>query len=184
MTDGVGIRLLTVDDADALGKLYEDNLHLFSADEPSRARSFFTVDGQRIALAKAHQEHRAGRQWPGGVVLNGELVGKFGLYNIQRGHIANCSVGGWIASAQQNQGIATAAVREILVIAFEDLGLHKVEGYAKLDNVASRRMMELNEFREVGVLRRHVYDRGRWHDQVLYERIAPWCDGTRPQRDE
>lgn len=175
----IEVRLLSMDDADELGKLYQRNLSLFSLDEPSRKPDFFTAEGQRAHLQHALREHAEGRCWPAAICADGMLIGKGTLFNIQHGPLLTCAVGGWVAQERSSRGVATEGLRLLLRIAFQELALHKVEGYAQITNVASRTVLERNQFEQVGTLRRHVYDSGQWHDQVLYERIAPWCDGTR-----
>lgn len=179
MVEQLAIRLMTQDDADALGELYQRNQHLFSTDEPGRDPMFFTPKGQRNAVPEVLREHEAGRMWPGLVLADGELIGRISLFNIRRGHMHVAEVGGWLSSDFHLQGLATATVRHLLDMAFDTLELHKLQGYAKRDNVASLKVMDNTGFERVGVLRRHVHDRGQWHDQILYEKLAPWCDGTR-----
>jgi len=183
MRDKVVVRLAKRDDAEALGRLYERNLSLFSSDEPSRDASFFTVEGQARALRDALDEYDAGRQWPGVALMDGDVIGKITLHDIRRGPLNMAEVGGWLSADLHNHGVATDALAHLLRIAFGELGLHKIVGYAKVDNIASRKVMEHNGFSLVGTVERHVYDRGRWHDEMLYERLAPWCDGTRPSAD-
>jgi len=49
------------------------------------------------------------------------------LQSIIRGFFQSCSVGYWIAEGAQGRGLATAALREATLVAFYELGLHRVQ---------------------------------------------------------
>jgi RimJ/RimL family protein N-acetyltransferase len=72
---------------------------------------------------------------PGGTFL-GECGIELDLPN------KNAEIGYWVRSNHTRQGVATAAARLVAQLAFEDLGLIRLEISTRSDNVASRRVAE------------------------------------------
>ena len=52
------------------------------------------------------------------------------------------TLGYTVTETMQGRGVATAAVREAIRIAFGPLGLERIEAVAAVENVASRRVLE------------------------------------------
>jgi ribosomal-protein-alanine N-acetyltransferase len=65
------------------------------------------------------------------------------------------------------------AVRAVLAHAFDDLGLHRIEAYCKVENAASARVMEKVGMAFEGVLRAYVWKDGRPRDVKMYSILAP-----------
>ena len=70
-------------------------------------------------------------------------------------------------------------MKQALQVAFSSLGLHRVDAFAREDNVASCRVLEKNDFSRVGVSKGHIHIDGRWRDDIFFQRLAPWDDGVR-----
>jgi [ribosomal protein S5]-alanine N-acetyltransferase len=163
------IRPVTPDDSAALCRLYVQDREFLRSWDPARPDAFFTVAGQRAVLERLATTP----MWAGAILLDGAVVGRIDLQNIQRGPLQCCSLGYWVARAVSGRGIATAAVAEVLRVAFDELGLHRVDAYARADNPASVKVLDRNHFERVGVSREHVLIDGRWRDDVHFQRIAP-----------
>ncbi|MFC5746980.1 GNAT family N-acetyltransferase [Actinomadura rugatobispora] len=174
----VELRVVRPDDAGALARLCVANREYLRPWEPERDDAYFTVEGQRANLDDLLDAYGAGEMWPGVVLVDGQVAGRITLNNILRGPLQSCFVGYWVAFAHAGRGVATEAVRQALQVAFRELGLHRVEAFTRVDNHASQRVLERNGFTPVGVSRRHIHVEGRWHDERLFERLAPWDDGV------
>ena len=173
----VELRVVRPDDAEALARLYVANREYLRPWEPERDDSYYTVEGQRANLNDLLDAYGTGEMWPGVVLVDGRIAGRITLNNILRGPLQSCFVGYWVACAHAGRGVASEAVRQVLHVAFRELGLHRVEAFTRVDNHASQRVLERNGFTPVGVARRHIHVGGRWHDERLFERLAPWDDG-------
>lgn len=68
------------------------------------------------------------------------------------------------------QGLATDAVRVRTRLAFEQLGLHRIEGHTF--NPAMCRVYEKCGYRHEGTARQKFWRNGRWHDAQLYAVLA------------
>ncbi|GAA2303292.1 GNAT family protein [Actinomadura luteofluorescens] len=174
---GVRLRAVQMADAEALAALYRENRAYLRPWEPERGEAYFTVDGQRANLRELVEAYAVEEMWPGVILVDGEIAGRITLNNILRGPLQSCFVGYWVARAHAGRGVATEAVRQALDVAFGALLLHRVEAFTRVDNLASQRVLERNGFTPVGTARRHIHLDGRWHDERLFERLAPWDDG-------
>jgi RimJ/RimL family protein N-acetyltransferase len=81
---------------------------------------------------------------------------------------------GWCLSPDhQGHGYATEAVRELLRICFEELGLRRVVAMCFADNVPSWRLMErLGMRREEYAVRDSLHRSGEWLDGMTYALLA------------
>ncbi len=103
-----------------------------------------------------------------------------------QGEIAEQAAGvqaelGWtIDPAHAGRGYATEAVRELLRICFEDLGLRRVTAPCFAENTASWRLMErVGMRREAHNVRDSLHRSGAWLDGYFYALLAEeWGAGT------
>jgi RimJ/RimL family protein N-acetyltransferase len=81
---------------------------------------------------------------------------------------------GWcIDPAVQGQGYATEAVRELIRIAFEELGLRRLVAHCFAANEASWRLMErVGMRREVYTVKESLHRSGEWMDGMSYALLA------------
>ena len=80
---------------------------------------------------------------------------------------------GYSVSERHNgRGYATEAVRQVLAVAFEELGLHRVQAAVMPINLASIRVLEKAGFREEGLALRYLQINGVWEDHKLFALTA------------
>ncbi len=81
---------------------------------------------------------------------------------------------GWVLDPRfAGQGYATEAVRELLRVCFEELGLRRVVAFCFLDNVGSSRLMErIGMRRETHAVAEALHRDGRWLDSLGYAMLA------------
>jgi RimJ/RimL family protein N-acetyltransferase len=90
---------------------------------------------------------------------------------------------GWVLDPEHaGHGYATEAVRELLRLCFEDLGLHRVTATCFAANEASWRLMERAGMRrEFYTVRDSLHRSGEWLDCVGYALLADeWHGAARP----
>src|SRR5690606_31307864 len=88
---------------------------------------------------------------------------------------------GWVLDpAHHGQGYATEAVRELLRLCFEDLGLHRVEAFCFAVNEPSWRLMErLGMRREIHSIAESLHRSGEWMDGLGYAMLDDeWSGGA------
>jgi [ribosomal protein S5]-alanine N-acetyltransferase len=162
-----------LDDAPAIARLVRENRDFLAPWEPLRDEGWFTDEGQRDEVAHVLGRAELDLCVPRVVLDDGEVVGRITLSNIVRGAFQSCSLGYWLAQRATGRGVATAAVGEMLAVAFGDLGLHRVEAGTLVHNTASQRVLAAHGFVRFGLAPRYLRIAGRWQDHVLFQRLAP-----------
>jgi ribosomal-protein-alanine N-acetyltransferase len=163
-------RLVTLDDVPALAEVLRVSRDFLAPWEPIRGDDYFTVEGQLAVIRNALAQHEQGSALPH-VILDdsGRLAGRITLNGIVRGPFQSCSVGYWVGVTHTGRGLATAAVRDILGVAFGELGLHRVQAETLLHNVRSQRVLKRNGFVRIGMAPAYLNIAGRWQDHILYQ---------------
>lgn len=166
-------RLLTLDDVPAIAALYRANREFLAPWEPARDAEFFTDAGQRSVAEQALARYAQGRCLPHVIIDQaGQVAGRINLNDIVRGAFQSGSVGYWVSAAANGRGLATAAVGEMIRLAFGGLGLHRVEAATLLHNAASQRVLQRNGFARIGLAPAYLNIAGRWQDHLLFQRLA------------
>jgi ribosomal-protein-alanine N-acetyltransferase len=167
------IRPITPGDAPVLAQLLRDSRDFLAPWEPARSEDYFTADGQRafISRALAHREQGAG--FPYAILgESGRVAGRINLNDVVRGPFQSASLGYWVNAADNGRGLATAAVREIIGLAFGKLGLHRIQAGTLPHNVRSQRVLARNGFTRIGLAPAYLRIEGRWQDHLLYQLVA------------
>jgi [ribosomal protein S5]-alanine N-acetyltransferase len=166
-------RLIAETDAPALAELLSGDRDFMAPYEPDRTPEYWTSDGQLTVVRAALAKHADGSNLPH-VILDGDrVVGRITLNEIIRGPLQSCSLGYWVASADNGRGLATAAVREIIGVAFTELGLHRIQAGTLGENVRSQRVLERTGFTRYGLAPAYLHIAGRWQDHLLYQLLSP-----------
>jgi RimJ/RimL family protein N-acetyltransferase len=134
------------------------------------------------------EEHRAAFEDPDSldktlvVELRGEVIGDLMLQVEDawaQAEVAEQARGvhaelGWVLHPDHaGHGYATEAVRELIRLCFEDLGLRRVTANCFADNVTSRRLMErVGMRRELHTIRESLHRSGEWLDAMGYALLA------------
>lgn len=167
------IRLMAIEDAVPLAELLQINREFLAPWEPIRPDEYFTVDGQQSAIQEALEGYEGKTTVPYVIIEHGQIVGRVTLSNVVRGPFQSCNLGYWVASAHNGRGFATTAVRDIMVVGFVELGLHRIEAGTLLHNVPSQRVLERNGFARFGLAPAYLKIAGRWQDHAMYQVLNP-----------
>jgi ribosomal-protein-alanine N-acetyltransferase len=103
----------------------------------------------------------------------GAIVGTLTIGSIIRGAFQSCSVGYWLAERAQGRGLATAALRDAVALAFGDLRLHRIQAETLTHNERSQRTLQRVGFEQYGEARQYMHIAGQWQDNVLYQLLTP-----------
>ncbi|WP_034621195.1 GNAT family N-acetyltransferase [Cellulomonas sp. URHE0023] len=170
-------RPISLDDAEALTALLAENREFLAPWESVRDDGYFSLEGQREVLRGLVEVEHAG-SGRAHVILDdeGSVVGRITLSGIVRGALQSCAVGYWVGSAHNGRGLATAAVGEMLQVAFTTLGLHRVQAETLLHNSASQAVLQRNGFTRFGMAPGYLKIAGRWQDHVMWQVLNPAAD--------
>jgi RimJ/RimL family protein N-acetyltransferase len=135
-------------------------------------------------MARAAQEHDAGRSLPFAVLRDGKIVGSTRMMRMNPRH-RRLEIGTtFYAASVQRTYVNTQAKRLLLEYAFERLDCLSVQFRTDWFNQASRRAIERLGAKQDGVLRNHtVMEDGRVRDTVCYSIIANEWPGVRQHLD-
>jgi [ribosomal protein S5]-alanine N-acetyltransferase len=160
-------------DVDEMGDYWARNRQHLSPTQPHRDDGFWTVDGQRQRVERASNDVAVGRMFPFLVREDGRLVAELGLSDVTRGAFHSCHVGYSVDAGRLRRGIASWAVDALAGIAFDDLGLHRLQAATMVDNVASQGVLQRCGFDRIGVAPGYLAIAGAWEDHILWQRINP-----------
>ena len=173
----VSLRALEPADADRLSDLETANRAYILRGGPVRPDSYVTPDGQRAAISTLLRAHDAGTAVPFVIQVDGVVVGRITISGIVRGPFHSGNVGYWLAEEAAGRGVATTALGELVLRAFGDLNLHRLQASTTPANIPSQRVLAKNGFTEIGLAPQYLRIGGRWQDNLLYQRINPaWVD--------
>jgi len=142
------LQLVRLDHAPALLAFERENRAYFAASIPDRGDEFFTEFDRRHAQLLEFQA--TGTDYFHLLVAEGgEVVGRMNLTKVADG---SAELGYRIAQKAAGQGLATAAVRKVRELTATAYGLTKLRARVRLDNPASRKVLEHNGFVAVGEL--------------------------------
>jgi ribosomal-protein-alanine N-acetyltransferase len=163
-------RLVSLADAETLASEYRANREFLVPWSPVRPDAYFTAEAQRAIVAKELEAYAREATLPM-VILDGggRLAGRIYLNGITRGAFQSASVGYWVSQARGGRGLASAAVAEVIEVAFKDLGLHRLQAETLLYNVPSQRVLTRNGFKPFGVAPSYLEIAGEWQDHIMFQ---------------
>jgi ribosomal-protein-alanine N-acetyltransferase len=159
------LRKMTLDDV-------EDVFALASDPEVSRYMEWEahkTIEGSRRFVQWVLDRYAAGQpaQWAIESKADGRMIGGF-VYSVWRPEHRVGGVGYVLGRSYWNQGFMTEALRYMIGFGFEHLDLNRIEAICDVENTASRRVMEKCGMQLDGILRQHLFQKGRFRDSALY----------------
>jgi ribosomal-protein-alanine N-acetyltransferase len=171
LSGGVLLRLVSIDDAEALHSAYAANREYLAPWSPRRSDSFLTVEGQAERIGDQLSQIAERRVVPWVFESDGTIIGTITLSGMAFGPFCSAYLGYWVAADQQNRGLASEGVASICRTARDIIGLHRIEATTLLDNARSQRVLEKNGFEPIGVAPRYLHIDGEWRDHRLFQRI-------------
>jgi len=164
-------RLVRPTDAAELAELYTANSEHLAPWDPARPDSFFTPAGQAEVLATQLANYALGVAEPRVITEGGRIVGRVNLSNIAYGPFRSAILGYWVDRHCTGRGVASRAVAEMVAVAFEGLGLHRLEAGTLPHNLASQAVLARNGFERFGYAPHYLEIAGRFQDHVLFQRL-------------
>lgn len=164
--DKVSLKLLTLEDAEAVFHLTDASRSVLRAWLPwvDGTRS---VEDSRSFIRMTLQQFAQQNGFQAGVYADGALAGCIGFHAIDWANRTS-SVGYWLGTPFQGQGLMTRAVRAALDIAFTEYGLNRMEIRAAVENQKSRAIPERLGFVQEGIVRDAEWLGTRYVDHVVY----------------
>ena len=166
-------RVVSLGDAGVLARLLSVNRDYLAPWSPRQDEAYFTADGQREVLSRQLAAYDRGGMLPLAILdSGGGITGSINLNNIVRGAFQSASVGYWVSQSSAGRGVASAAVADVIELAFGELGLHRLDAATLLHNTPSQRVLLHNGFRPFAVAERYIKIAGRWQDHILFQLLS------------
>jgi ribosomal-protein-alanine N-acetyltransferase len=124
-------------------------------------------------------EHEEGKlmTWAIAVGERDPMVGLVGLCRFVPNH-RRAEVSYELLQEHWGRGLASEALARVVRHAFEDVGLHRVEGHVDPENTRSIRVLERTSFVREGVLQENYFFDGRYFDTAIYRRTNDGAPGA------
>ena len=101
----------------------------------------------------------------------GRLLGRITLSERVRGALLSGNIGYWVDEDSSGLRHATNAVTATVRLAFEDLGLHRMQAETLVPNEPSHRVLAKAGFTRYGLAPAYLRITGAWQDHVMYQRL-------------
>lgn len=166
----VRIRTPEFEDYEAWAELRKTSRSHLTRWEPDWRDEEMTPKAFRARLRAYRREMRRGAGLPFFIFRREDncMVGGVTLTNIRFGPSRSASIGYWIGEPFVRRGYARAAINAVLIYAFTDLQLNRVEAACQPDNISSRRLLETIGFVNEGIARDYLFINGAWRDHLLF----------------
>jgi len=102
------------------------------------------------------------------ITLDDEVIGAIGIHPQDDIWSKNAELGYWIAEDYWGQGIATLAIKELVVYGFNHLNLNRIFARPFGTNIGSRKALEKAGFRLEANLPKTIWKNDQWYDECIY----------------
>ena len=138
--------------------------------EPKREPDFFEIESieRMLDFEKQAVDARQALSFYIFKKYDGRLIGSVKLSNIVYGIFLSCFTGYKLDKDEQGNGYMTEALREVVRIAFEEYGLHRIEANIMPRNKASQKVVKKLGFKKEGKAKKYLKINGIWEDHLHY----------------
>lgn len=163
-TDRLWLRRLSLEDVGFVFQHFGDPaVSRFLLDEPPMTR---VEEAEELIRFYQNPDGKAYNRW--GLVHKEQvsLVGTCGYHRWSRQH-RRAEVGYDLAPDYWGQGLMREALTSIFRHGFEEMGLNRIEAIVHPENARSLSLLQRLGFQREGLLRGHLYQGGRFHDEFI-----------------
>ncbi|MBK7426194.1 MAG: GNAT family N-acetyltransferase [Saprospiraceae bacterium] len=118
------------------------------------------------------EEKQTGRFWAVCIADSGEFIGTGGLYLWSKLH-EKAEAGFWLLPEYWGIGYMTEAMNAIVAFGFDQMGLHRIEGFVESDNLLCKRAMDKLDFTLEGTMHECEVKNGKRISLDIYAKIKP-----------
>ena len=105
------------------------------------------------------------------IVVDGKIIGAVSVEQKEDVYRKDCEIGYYLLQEEYSKGLMTEAVRQICEIAFEKLDIVRITGLVYEPNIASRKVLEKNNFLLEGVMKNAVIKNENICDLCIYGKV-------------
>ncbi|HBS42355.1 MAG TPA: alanine acetyltransferase [Oceanospirillales bacterium] len=156
------LEVLGAEHAEALLAFEQKHKRFFDSLIAMRPPQFYSPEGVQTHIRELQAAYAAGEGYPGVICEQGEVIGRINLRAVDR-ESQSAYLGYRVAEDRQGEGLACAAVQELVRLAREDFGLKTLRADVLDNNPASAHVLEKHGF----VCRGYTEHFLRLHDQCI-----------------
>ena len=129
-----------------------------------------SVDDFHNYIKNCEMLYQQGREMSFAILSDENVVGRIGLHYINAQN-KSAAIGYWLTKEAEGKGIIVRSCKALITYGFRELGLHRIEIKAAVENVRSQAIpVKLNFVRE-GVLREAEMVNNKFLDLILYSML-------------
>jgi len=128
-----------------------------------------SVQDSREFLMRILSLYESGQLGDWGIIhkADAKFIGTCG-FAIWEPYHSRAEIGYAMSRKYWGKGLMTEAARELINFGFRKMQLNRVEARCMIDNIGSARVMEKSGMTYEGILREHMYAKGRYDDLKIY----------------
>ena len=168
--DEITLRVPELDDAARLFGLINRNREYLRKFLPWVDYSKTIKDSEDF-IRESQQMIKEGKGLNFCLLYKNKIGGTIGLHYIDKVN-KKTELGYWLAEDLQGQGVMTRSCRGLIDYVRNELGLHRIELRAAVDNTASCRMAERLGFTKEGILREIEMVNGKFVSLIVYSLLS------------
>ncbi|HFS67425.1 MAG TPA: N-acetyltransferase [Flavobacteriia bacterium] len=100
-----------------------------------------------------------------GIFYQNQLAGAIGLHRLEDLNRFTVELGYWIGEPFWNKGIASRAIKKMIVYGFQNLDINRIFASTLETNIASQKVLLKNNFIFEGISRKSAYKDGAFYDE-------------------
>lgn len=129
-------------------------------------------------LQQSYKNYKDGIELAYNIFRNEQLIGRIGIHGIDKQN-SHASIGYWLVEHEQGRGIITNSCNHLLTIAFEELGLNRIEILTATHNLRSTAVPLRLGFTHEGVLRQMERHGKNFFDLNIFSLLnVEWTQST------
>lgn len=105
------------------------------------------------------------------ILVDDKIIGNISIEKKSDVYKKNAEIGYMLLDEYKSRGIMSEAVKQICIIAFNELDIIRITGLVYKPNVASQRVLEKNDFIQEGLLKNAVYKNNQVYDLCVYGKV-------------
>ncbi len=149
------------------------NRKFFEQHINSRPKGFYSEDGVAAAITAAERDAKDDKAFQYLVRDDsGVLVARVNLTRVRREHFHSAELGYRVAQSYAGKGYAREAARLVLLNAFDEHRLVRVEATSRPENIGSVKVLAHHGFKQFGRSTQSVELQGIWYDLLHFEKRA------------
>jgi ribosomal-protein-alanine N-acetyltransferase len=168
MQSAFQVRLFESGDVGQLADYYIRNRTYHHEWSPLAPEEFYTVEFQNTKFEQYRIQNEHGKEYKFGIFAEELLIGTINLNAVERGVFQNGRLGYSIDTEFAGKGIMTSAIQSVIQLAFNTIGLHRLEANIMPRNISSRRVLEKCGFQKFGFSPKYLRINNNWEDHDNY----------------